>query len=148
MYIIPTKVYFGCDDMDQLKFGQNCPIWVKNTFSKVKSSLSWRSNWSAAPADIWDHWWNIIGCNGHKPVKLVRWIFVDTLFTVGTAQRVPRVDNTDERHTAADRQNWTGVEPLKHRLISLLSDIPFTVYGALLYRSLTSSLLLCAMRRV
>ena len=84
--------------------------------------------------------------NGHKRVDAED--AVDPLLTVGTAWRVPRVDNTDERHTAAARQNWTGVEPLKHRLISLLSDLTFTVYGALLYRSLTSALLLCARRRV
>ena len=58
-------------------------------------------------------------------------VSVDTLLTVGTARWVPRVDNTDGRHTAADRQHWTGVKPLKHRLSSLLSDLTFTVNVAL-----------------
>ena len=48
---------------------------------------------------------------------------VDPPLTVGTARRVPRVDITDDRQTAAAGQHWTGVEPLKDRLISLLSDI-------------------------
>ena len=59
---------------------------------------------------------------------------VDPLLTVGKARRVPRVENTDDRQTAVVRQNWTGVEPLKHRLNSLLSDLPFTTIGALQQR--------------
>ena len=39
---------------------------------------------------------------------------VDPLITVGTARRVPRVDNTDDGQTAAAGQHWTGA--LKHRL--------------------------------
>ena len=56
---------------------------------------------------------------------------VDPLLTVGTVRRVPRVDNMDDRHIAEAGHHWTGVEPLKHRLSSLLSDLPFTVYGDL-----------------
>ena len=56
---------------------------------------------------------------------------VDPLLTVGTARRVSQVDNTDDRHTAADRQHWMGVKPLKHRLSSLLSDLPYTTNDAL-----------------
>ena len=41
---------------------------------------------------------------------------VDPLLTVGTAHRVPCVNNTDEVQTAVARQNWTGA--LKHRLIA------------------------------
>ena len=40
--------------------------------------------------------------------------FVDPLLTVGTARRVPRVNNTDEGQTAAAGQHWTSA--LKHRL--------------------------------
>ena len=39
---------------------------------------------------------------------------VNTLLTVGTARRFPRVNNTDEGQTAAAGQHWTGA--LKHRL--------------------------------
>ena len=56
---------------------------------------------------------------------------VDLLLTVGTARRVPRVGNTEDRYKAAARQHWTGVKPLKHKLSSLLSDITFTSNGAL-----------------
>ena len=56
---------------------------------------------------------------------------VDPLLTVGTARRVPRVGNTDDRKTAAAGQHWTGVKPLKNRLSSLLSDLPFTTIGAI-----------------
>ena len=56
------------------------------------------------------------------------------LLTVDTAWRVPCVGNTDDIQTAATGQNWTGVEPLKHRLNSLLSDLPFTTIGALQQR--------------
>ena len=49
---------------------------------------------------------------------------VDPLLTLGTVRRVPRIDNTDERQTATAGQHWTGVHPLKHRLSSLLSDLP------------------------
>ena len=55
---------------------------------------------------------------------------VDPLLTVGTARRVPRVENMDDRQTAAAGQHWTG-EPLKHRLRSLLSDILYTINGAI-----------------
>ena len=41
-------------------------------------------------------------------------LLVDPLLTVGTARRVPRVNNTDEGQTAAGRQHWT--DALKHRL--------------------------------
>ena len=47
---------------------------------------------------------------------------VGPIRTVGTAQRVPHVGNTDDRQTAAAGQHWTGV----HRLSSLLSDLRFT----------------------
>ena len=50
---------------------------------------------------------------------------VDPRLTVGTARRVPHVDNMDERQTAAAGQNWTG-EAIKHGLSSLLSDLHFT----------------------
>ena len=63
-----------------------------------------------------------------------------TLLTVGTARQVPRVCNTDDRQTGAARQHWTGVEPLKHRLSSILSDLPYTTNGALQHISLTSAL--------
>ena len=53
---------------------------------------------------------------------------VDPLLTVGTARRVPRVGNTDDRQTAAAGQHWKGVDPLKHGLSSLLSDLTFTTY--------------------
>ena len=56
--------------------------------------------------------------------------FVDPLLTIGTARRVPRVDNTDDRQIAAARKHWTG-EPLKHRIISLLSDILYTTTVAI-----------------
>ena len=49
---------------------------------------------------------------------------VDPLLIVGTARRVPRVDNTDGGQTAAAIQHWTGA--LKHRLSSLLSDLLYT----------------------
>ena len=55
---------------------------------------------------------------------------VDLLLTVGTLRRVPRVDNTDDRQTAAVRQHWTG-EPLKNRLSSLLSYLLYTTNGAI-----------------
>ena len=58
---------------------------------------------------------------------------VDPLLTVGTARRVPCVGNTDDRQTAAARQHWAGVEPLKHRLRSLLSDLHFTTSPDLLF---------------
>ena len=45
---------------------------------------------------------------------LSSWAAVDPLLTVGTARRVPRVNNTDEGQTAAAGQRWTGA--LKHRL--------------------------------
>ena len=32
---------------------------------------------------------------------------VDTIITVGTAQQVPRVDNTYDRQAAASGQSWT-----------------------------------------
>ena len=51
---------------------------------------------------------------------------VDPLITVGTARQVPCLGNTDYRQKAATGQHWTGVERLKHRLSSLLSDLPFT----------------------
>ena len=47
---------------------------------------------------------------------------VDPRLTVGTMWWVPRVDNTDDRQTAAAGQHWTG-KPLKHKLSSLLSDL-------------------------
>ena len=56
---------------------------------------------------------------------------VDPLLTLGTAWRVPRVGNTDDSQTVASGQHWMGVEPLKHRLSSLLSDLHFTTKGAL-----------------
>ena len=55
---------------------------------------------------------------------------VDPLITVGTARKVPRVENTDDRQTAAAGHHWTG-EPLKHRLSSLLSSILYTTNGAI-----------------
>ena len=42
---------------------------------------------------------------------------VDPLLTVGTARRVPRVDNMDDGQTATSGQDWTGA--LKHRLSAL-----------------------------
>ena len=59
---------------------------------------------------------------------------LDPPLTVGTVRQVPRVGNTDDRQTAAARQHWTGLEPLKHRLSSLLSDLPYTTKGALQHR--------------
>ena len=50
---------------------------------------------------------------------------VDPRLTVGTARKVPHVDNTDDRQTVAAGKHWTG-KPLKHRLRSLLSDLRFT----------------------
>ena len=50
---------------------------------------------------------------------------VDPRLTLGTARRVLRVDNKDDRQTAAAGQHWTG-EPRKHRLSSLLSDLSCT----------------------
>ena len=57
-------------------------------------------------------------------------LLVDPLLALGTVQRVPRVGNTDERHTSAAGQHWTG-EPLKHRLISLLSYLLYTTIGSI-----------------
>ena len=65
--------------------------------------------------------------------------FVDTRLTVGTARRVPCVDNTDDIQTAASRQHWTG-KPLKHRLSSLLVIYVVPLISAIKYRSLTSAL--------
>ena len=50
---------------------------------------------------------------------------VDPRLTVGTARRVTRVYNTDDRQTVAAGQHWTG-KPLKHRLSSLLSYLHLT----------------------
>ena len=36
---------------------------------------------------------------------------VDPLLTVGTLQRVPRIDNMDDSQTAAAGQHWTGIKP-------------------------------------
>ena len=66
--------------------------------------------------------------NGHTRVDVED--AVDPLLTVGTAWRVPRVDNTDDRQTSAAEQHWTG-EPLKHILSSLLSDLLYTTNGAI-----------------
>ena len=55
---------------------------------------------------------------------------VNTLLTVGTARRVPCVDKTDDRQTAAARQHWAG-KPLKHRLSSLLRDLLYTTNGVI-----------------
>ena len=50
---------------------------------------------------------------------------VDPRLTLGTARKVPCVDNTDDRQIAATGQYWTG-KPLKHIPISLLSNIRLT----------------------
>ena len=49
---------------------------------------------------------------------------VDPLLSVGTARRVPRVENTDDKETAADGHNCTGA--LKHIISSLLGDLFYT----------------------
>ena len=71
---------------------------------------------------------------------------VDTLLNVGIARRVPHVDNTDDRQTAAAGHHWTGA--IKHILSSLLSDILYTTTWCYLKSFLLWLFFYCTMLRV
>ena len=59
---------------------------------------------------------------------------VDPLRTVGLAQRVLRVGNTDDRQTAAARQHWTGVHSPRFTTIKCYSIYITNVRSPPLFR--------------
>ena len=105
----------------------------------IVHNVVWPLKYRVLSGVVWLWWWRsqlrykspifrsssaIHYCN--QPVlEIALDLNVDPQITVGTAWRVPRVDNTDHRQIAAAGQHWTG-KPLKHRLRPLLSDLRCT----------------------